>query len=479
MKNDNTYLSATELLALFRAGTLDPVEHLDTLLGTAHAQQATVNCAAGIFADEARERARESSRRWRAGRARALEGVPVIVKEETAVKGWPRPLASEVFRGKLAAENHPIIDKLLEAGAIPYFQATNPEFCVLGHTWSKMYGVTGNPWSLAHSCGGSSGGSGAALAAGVAPLATGSDMGGSIRIPSALCGVYGFKPPFGRLACTPNDEYFAQAVEGPMARSFDDLVLMQNVLAGPHPNSYTTLPFTPLPTEYGDLSGMRIACSPALGHPALARDVHRNLVRALDGLRSRGAVVEEVDIRWDLDRIHTTLLDGLRAIFVDDFLNDIPAAEADKLTSYARHLYDKAHSQRVSIMPSAELAQQMHREMQAKVWGRGYAAFICATTVTTEVPADQDPVAQPVLQVEGKPVDAYLGWCLTPPFNLLNRYPVLAAPTGLADNGVPTGMQIVANAYDDETVFRVAANHAKAGSSRLFVDRFPPALSAR
>jgi len=473
--NANTYLSASELLTRFRAGSLDPADYLETLLATAQRQQATVNCAAGIFADEARERARESGRRWREGRARALEGVPVIIKEETAVKGWPRPLASLVFKDKVAAENHPIVDKLLEAGAIPYFQATNPEFCVLGHTWSKLYGVTGNPWSLAHSCGGSSGGSGAALAAGVAPLATGSDMAGSIRIPSSLCGVYGYKPPFGRLACTPTDEYFAQAVEGPMARSFDDLVLMQNVLAGPHPNSYTTLPFTPLPTEYGDLQGMRIAYSPALGHAALAPDVQRNLLRALEGLRGRGAVVEEVDIRWDLEQINKVLLDGLRAIFVDEFMNDIPDADADKLCSYVRHLRDQAKDAPVSIMPSALLAQQLHREMQAKVWGRGYAAFICATLVSTQLPADQDPVAQAMLELDGQPVEAYLGWCLTPAFNLLNRYPVLAAPTGLSDIGVPTGMQIVANAYDDETVFRVAANHARAGSSRLFVDQFPPA----
>jgi len=156
-------------------------------------------------------------------------------------------------------------------------------------------------------------------------------------------------------------------------------------------------------------------------------------------------------------------------------MNDIPDADADKLCSYVRHLRDQAKDAPVSIMPSALLAQQLHREMQAKVWGQGYAAFICATLVSTQLPADQDPVAQAMLELDGQPVEAYLGWCLTPAFNLLNRYPVLAAPTGLSDIGVPTGMQIVANAYDDETVFRVAANHARAGSSRLFVDQFPPA----
>jgi amidase len=469
------YMPATEMLAQFRAGTLDPVEVLDALVETAREQQATVNCAAGLFVEQARAMAHVARRRYAEGTARPLEGVPVIIKEETSVKGWPRPLASLVFKDRVATENHPIVDKLLEAGAIPYFQATNPEFCVLGHTWSKMYGVTRNPWALPYSCGGSSGGSGAALAAGVAPLATGSDMAGSIRLPSSLCGVYGFKPPFGRLPCAPGDEYMVQAVEGPMARTFDDLVLMQNVLAGPHPSSFTTLPYTPLPTSYSDLAGMRIAYSQSFGNPALAEDVRRNLMRALDGLRRRGAIVEEVALRWDLQEINDVLLDGLRAVFVDEFMRDISDADAEKLCSYTDLIREQGKGAAASIIPSAVMGQQLHRDMQDKVWGQGYSAFICPTMLTTDLAADQDPAAEPFIIADGRKYEANLGWCLTPPFNLLNRYPVLAAPTGLSDLGVPTGMQIVANAYDDETVFRVAANHAKAGSSQLFTGQFPPA----
>jgi len=471
--HDITYLSATDLLTRFRDGSLNPVDYFEVLAAAAERQQATINCAAGLFLEQGRAMARESRRRYAEGTVRPLEGVPVIIKEETSVKGWPRPLASLVFKDKVAVENHPIVDKLLDAGAIPYFQATNPEFCVLGHTWSKLYGVTRNPWAPAYSVGGSSGGSGAALAAGVAPLATGSDMAGSIRLPSSLCGVYGYKPPFGRLACAPGDEYMVQAVEGPMTRSFDDLVLMQNVLAGPHPASFTTLPYTALPTEYGDLSGMRIAYSPAFGHPALASDIEHNLLQALEGLRRRGAIVEEVALRWDLDEINQVLLDGLNALFVDEFMTDIADADADKLCSYTAHMRQKAAVHHPSIMPSAALGQQLHRDMHEKVWGKGYTAFICASMLTTDLAADQDPVAEPFIKVGAHQVEANLGWCLTPPFNLLNRYPVLAAPTGLSELGVPTGMQIVANAYDDETVFRVASNHARAGTSRLFIEQFP------
>jgi len=470
---DTTYLSATDLLTRFRDGSLNPVDYFEVLAAAAERQQATINCAAGLFLEQGRAMARESRRRYAEGTARPLEGVPVIIKEETGVKGWPCPQASLVFKDKVAVENHPIVDKLLDAGAILYFQATNPEFCVLGHTWSKMYGVTRNPWAPAYSVGGSSGGSGAALAAGVAPLATGSDMAGSIRLPASLCGVYGYKPPSGRLPCAPGAEYMTQAVVGPMTRSFDDLVLMQNVLAGPHPTSFTTLPYTALPTEYGDLSGMRIAYSPAFGHPALASDIEHNLLQALEGLRRRGAIVEEVALRWDLDEINQVLLDGLNALFVDEFMTDIADADAHKLCSYTAHMRQKAAVHRPSIMPSAALGQQLHRDMHEKVWGKGYTAFICASMLTTDLAADQDPVAEPFLELGGHQVEANLGWCLTPAFNLLNRYPVLAAPTGLSELGVPTGMQIVANAYDDETVFRVASNHVRAGTSRLFIEQFP------
>ena len=264
-----------------------------------------------------------------------------------------------------------------------------------------------------------------------------------------------------------------QAVEGPMTRSIEDLILMQNVMAGPHPSSYTTLPFTPLPTEYPDLQGMRIAYNPAFGSTALEPAIKHNLLKALDGLRGRGAVVEEVEICWDLDAIGKVLLEGLNSLYLDESLHKISDTDAEQLCSYVSHLRDNAGENKASVLPSATLALQLHREMQDKVWGKGYSAFICATMLTTDLPADQDPVQQPFLDLGGEKIDAYLGWCLTPPFNLLNRYPVIAAPTGLSELGVPTGMQIVANAFEDEIVFRVAFNHAQAGISRLFVDQFP------
>ena len=467
------YLSASECLLQFREGRLSPVDYLESVIAAAKAQQPVINAASYMDLDNARAMAKRSAQRYRDGTARALEGIPIIVKEETGVAGWPRSYASLLHLGEIAEHTHPIVDKLLAAGAIPYFQATNPEFCVLGHTWSRRYGVTRNPWSHPHSCGGSSGGTAAALAAGVAPLGTGSDMAGSIRLPSAICGTYGFKPPFGRVPCAPGDEYFAQASEGPMARTIDDLILMQNVIAGPHPASYATIPFTPLPQTYPDLQGVRIAVSPTLGTTVVDDDVVRNLEHALKGLQARGAEIVPVNINWDVNALADELVNGILAIYFGEPMAEITDAEAEKLTSYARQIRDQAKGKKLSLAPTADLTAQLHAEMVEKVWSQGCDALICATTLTTRLAADQDPVKEPYVYIKGVPVKAELGWALTPPFSLLNRYPVLAAPTGLSDLGVPTGIQIVTNSYQDEMAFRIAYNHAQAGTSDLFVSRFP------
>jgi Asp-tRNA(Asn)/Glu-tRNA(Gln) amidotransferase A subunit family amidase len=467
------YLSASEALRAFREGTLTPPDYLEALLTAAAGCQDSVNASTVIHADEARRQAQQALQRWRDGTARPLEGIPVIVKEETAVRGWNSTFGSEIC-DEVAEEDHPIIDKLRRAGAIFHVQATNPEFCCLGHTWSRRWGVTRNPWNLEKSCGGSSGGSGAALAAGLGPLATGSDMGGSIRLPAAMNGVYGFKPPSGRLPPSPGDELFGFAVEGPMARSFEDLVLMQNVIAGPHPDTYATVPFTPLPQRWRGLEGVRIAYCPSLGAPTMAREVRANMDRALAALQKRGAVVQSVDLRWDMAEIGHTLMEGIMAVYYAEFLEGIPETDRARLCSYNQDTIRKFLGRPNSLAKAADLAAAMHREMQAKVWGQGFDALVCGTTLGTDFAADQDPVAEPSVSIEGVAVDAFLAWALTPAFNLLSRYPVMAVPTGRdGTTGVPTSLQVVANSYNDEMVFRIAHHLDASSASALFKSEFP------
>lgn len=467
------YMSASEALRRFRAGSLSPVTLMDAVLQAAEKQQASVNAATAIFADQAREQAKQAEQRYRDGTARPLEGIPVVVKEETAVAGWPSTVGSLVLDDYVPDENHPIIDKLIEAGAILHVQATNPEFCCLGQTWSRRWGVTRNPWNLRYTCSGSSGGSAAAVAAGVAPLATGSDMAGSTRLPAAFQGLYGYKPPFGRIASGPGEELFAFAAEGPLARTFEDMVLMQNIISGPHPASYNGLPYQEMPAQYGDLTGWKIAYHPTLGSPAVCPDIKRNMEQAIDGLRGRGAVVELVEIEWDMLALSKVLLEGIFGIYFDEYLRELPDSAYDKLSSYLQLLWRDHRGKSNSVMQAAELASALHRDMQSKVWGQGYQAFLCPTTFTTELEADLDPTVQPEIMVNGVAIDSYLGWAATPPFNLLGRYPALSVPTGRASNGVPTGMQIVAPPYQDEVAFQVAYNHSLAERHGLYRQVFP------
>ncbi len=464
------YLSAHEARELFAQRRLSPVELMRALLARAERLSPSINATTAIHAESALARAAESEARYRAGTARALEGVPVAIKEETSVAGWPRTIGS-FLHDEVAAANHPIVDKLLAAGAIPHLQTTVPEFCVIGQTLSARYGVTRNPWNPRFTPGGSSGGAGAALAAGLAPLATGSDMGGSIRIPAALSGVYGYKPPFGRLACTPGEELFSFAVEGPMARTFDDLVLMQNVIQGPHPASYAAMPSAPLPATYPDLAGMRIACVlPAQG---ICADTARNLLAAADGLSRRGAVLESVELDWDLGAIGEVLIEAIFGLFFDEYLEAYGAAELERATPYLRWLVGRFRGRRNSIMKAAALATQLHQELDAKLWSRGVRALLCPTVLTTTVPAAMDLTTTRSLQIGSKLVDSYLGWVWTTPFNLLSRYPALAVPTGTAASGVPTSLQIVAPPFADETVFAVGYHHSLAAGLDLYRSRYP------
>ena len=465
------YLSASAALERFRRRELSPVELMRALLERAERAVASINATTAIHAEQALERAELAEARYRQGNARALEGVPVAIKDETAVAGWRRTIGSWLH-DEVPTENHPLVDRLLAAGAIPHLQTSVPEYCVLGQTWSARFGVTRNPWNSAVTVGGSSGGSGAALAAGLAPLASGSDMAGSIRIPAAQCGLYGYKPPFGRLASTPGEELFSFAVEGPMARTLEDLIRMQNVIAGPHPASYTGMPFEPSPERYPGLDGRRLAYAFTTGCRRLCPEIRANLERALAAFEAQGAVLLPVELDWDNGEIGAVLLEAIFGMHFNEYLEEVGETELVRASSYLRWLIARHRGRPNSILKAAALATRLHRELQTKVWDRGCQALICPTLFTTAVPAELDPSRTPTVDIDGLAVDSLLGWVGTPPFNLLSRYPALAVPTGLTAAGVPTSLQIVGPPFDDAAVFAVAWHHAARGSE-LYTSRFP------
>ena len=188
------YLSATDALRLFRSGELSPVELAEAVIARAEAVEPAVNAFAATFYAQALDQARAAEARY-AGREeppRPLEGLLVAVKEEAPIAGQLNTLGSLPLRDVVADQTAVFVQRILDAGGIVHARTTTPEFSCAPVTWTKLWGVTRNPWNTAFSPGGSSGGSGASLAAGSTTLATGSDIGGSIRIPASFCGVVGF-----------------------------------------------------------------------------------------------------------------------------------------------------------------------------------------------------------------------------------------------------------------------------------------------
>lgn len=469
------YMAAHAQIELFRTKKLSPVEVLRAQIERIEAVEGRITALTHRHFDEAMKAASESEARYRSGEPRALDGVTVAIKDEYDRVGWVTNAGSILFKDDVKKKNHPVVDKLLAAGAVLHVETTVPEFYFAAVTWSRLLGVTRNPWNLEVTPGGSSGGSAAALAAGMTTLATGSDVGGSIRIPAAMCGLYGFKPPYGRIATAPKSALLVQASLGPMARNFSDMIRLANVMSGPAPGSLSALrPKLELPITYGSIKGLKIALSMDQGWAEIAPDIRTNTLNAVRWLEACGAVVEEVALGLDItaeemrDTMDKILLSG--AIGGD--LAEL-APKCEQLTTYGRHFVALAQTMRPKHAREAEdTSIRLYQALDENVFQKGYGALITPTVGSTEIAADYDPTRDAPV-INGRTVDPYVGWYLASLFNLLNFMPVITVPTGRAANGVPTGLQIAAQTYDDLTAAAVAHAYSCAAPALFCDDAFP------
>jgi Asp-tRNA(Asn)/Glu-tRNA(Gln) amidotransferase A subunit family amidase len=455
---DLAYLPATEAIRLFRSRDLSPVELMEAVIARAEEVESTVNALCHRFFDEALEAARAAEERY-AGRGeepRPLEGIPLAVKEEEAVAGQPWTQGSEVYRDLVAEHSSPFAERILDSGAIVHARTTAPEFSCAAFTHSRLWGVTRNPWNPGFGVGGSSGGAGASLASGTTTLASGSDIGGSIRIPASANGVVGFKPPYGRVPQDPPFNLDTYCHVGPMARTVADCALFQNAVVGPHPADFVSLrPALRLPETFEGIEGMRIALSVDLGGWTVDPDVDASTRAAAEALREAGAVVEEVDLALPHDDVMLASAIHFGQIFTA-FIDDIAAEHGELLTPYAFEIarWTGELVDGHTVLEGLELETRIHVAVGALL--EDYDALVCPTAGTRGLVAGDDYVGHG-LAVDGRELPFYFSGFLTVPFNIASRCPVLAVPSGFADNGVPTGIQIVGRTYDDETVFRVGA----------------------
>src|SRR6185295_6456090 len=238
-------LSATELVEGFRKKTLSPVEVTKAVLARIEKFNPVLNAFRQVAAEEALQQARDSENRWAAGQPEGLlDGVPVSIKDIILTKGWPTLRGSKTVDPKGPwNDDAPVTARLREHGAVLLGKTTTPEFGWKGVTDSPLTGITRNPWDPSKTPGGSSGGAAAAVAAGMGPLAVGTDGGGSIRIPCSFTGLFGIKASFGRVPAWPLSPFGTVAHVGPITRTVSDAALMLNVLALPDARDWHALPY--------------------------------------------------------------------------------------------------------------------------------------------------------------------------------------------------------------------------------------------
>jgi aspartyl-tRNA(Asn)/glutamyl-tRNA(Gln) amidotransferase subunit A len=443
--------SATDLLAMYRSKQASPVEATHAVLARIERLNPKLLAFCHLAGGEALESARASEARWQHGEPiGVLDGVPTSIKDLILTKGWPTLRGSRtVDAGQAWDVDAPASARLRETGAVLLGKTSTPEFGCKGETNSPRTGITRNPWDPSKTPGGSSGGTAAAVAAGMGPLSVGTDGAGSVRIPAAFCGNFGLKPSFGRVPAYPLSPFGTVAHLGPHTMSVRDAALMLNVLAQPDARDWTSLPYDARDYTVGledGLRGLRIAWSPALGY---AKNVHPEIAaacaRAIDDLRSAGARIDAVDPGFDDPLEITCGLWFLGAWTVWNTLTPQQQELTDPDFAAEAELGSKIsalEAQRLSLRRGA-LGTHMREFMQR---------YDLLVTPTVAVPAFE---ARPAGHSSLDPA-TMLGW--TPfsyPFNLTQQ-PACTIPCGLTTAGLPIGLQFVGPMFGDALVLRAA-----------------------
>ncbi|HEU5294082.1 MAG TPA: amidase [Burkholderiaceae bacterium] len=449
--------TATDLLALYRSGQASPVEAAQSVLARIDRLNPRLLAYCHLAPDEALASARASEARWqRAAPCGALDGVPTSIKDLILTKGWPTLRGSHTVDANQPWDTDaPVTARLREAGAVLLGKTSTPEFGCKGETNSPRTGITRNPWDLTKTPGGSSGGTAAAVAAGLGPLSVGTDGAGSVRIPAAFCGNFGLKPSFGRVPAHPLSPFGTVAHLGPHAMSVRDAALMLTVLAQPDARDWTSLPYDARDYTVGlddGIRGLRVAWSPALGY---VQNVHPEIAaacaRAVDELRALGAHVEAVDPGFENPleitcglwfvgawTLWNTLTPEQQKVTDPDF-----RAEAELGARLSALEVQRLHLRRGAL--GAQMRQFMQR-------------FDLLVTPAVAVPAfDARPAGHTPFSTT-----AMLGW--TPfsyPFNLTQQ-PACTIPCGLTADGLPMGLQMVGPMFGDAQVLRAARAYESA-----------------
>ena len=452
---DLCYTPATELIRRYLAREISPVDVVRNSLDRIEEVNGTLNCFCFTYPEEALEKARAAEQKLASGNARALEGIPLAIKDFTPTRGKVTTRGSRLLQDWIPDWNPVLVERLEAAGAIMVGKTTTPEFATSGFTDSPLWGITRNPWDTSRTPGGSSGGSGAAVASGCVPFAEGTDMGGSVRIPAGLCGIVGLKPSLGRIPMDIIDTVYCNISHfGPLARTVNDASLFLDVVQGEHPSDIQSLPRCQLTNPVSsDVRGMKFALDVSLGFCAVDPGVEANLRVTTDALADAGAVVEEIDLGWDSKIVD--MWNGSWGIYMAaayDNLTDVPLDEnRERMSEGMVKLIEMGRKIDAVTARKWEFERTRYWHKLGAVL-ENHHALLCPTMAITAPPVEMRD-----WDFSGTN-EAGLLKCMdmTSPFNYMAQCPVLSVPSGFVD-GLPTATQIVARRWDDELALRIGA----------------------
>jgi aspartyl-tRNA(Asn)/glutamyl-tRNA(Gln) amidotransferase subunit A len=468
------WMSAVELLSAYKKKKLSPVEVVKELLARIDHINPKLNAIVTRTDDLALSAARESEKAFQKGNPRPLEGVPIPIKDNVFTKGVRTTFGSKLYQNFIPGGDAVLVERLKKAGAIILGKTNMPEFGLVGITDNPVFGKTVNPWNLKMTSGGSSGGAAAAVAAGLCPIAHGNDGGGSIRIPSSFCGVFGLKPSFGRVPIYPHlPGWETLNHEGSLTRTVEDNALMLDVMAGPSIFDQASLPQYPGKFQKdvkGDIKGLRVAFTSDLGGgfpvDSQVLEISR---KAAFSFKELGCTVEEIKPGWI----------NMEPDFLVTLLSETLTAHENELDKYKEVVFPPyipfldfapAYSNRDVVR--VQFDRYKLNEQVSQTFEK-YDLVMTPTLATAAFEAgDNGPLAP--AKVSGIDATPSSWVCFTYPFNFTGQ-PAASIPCGFNSEGLPIGLQIVGRRLDEASVLRAAAAFEKAHPWR---DKKPPITSA-
>ncbi len=448
--------SATTLAEQIREGDVTPTDAVDAHLERIQTADDELTAFITVTDEYAKRAAREADE-TKEGERGPLHGVPVALKDLGSLKASMRhTFGCALFADFEAPRTAAIVSRLEDAGAIIVGKTNTPAFGHAGTTHNELVGTTGSPVDPSLNAGGSSGGSAAAVGAGMVPIATGSDAGGSLRIPAAACGIYAIKPSYGLV---PNDSrpngfgsHRHHSTKGPLARTVTDAATMLEVMAGPHPMDPDSVPIE-IDFVSGlemDASELSIAYTPDLGTFPVRDGVRRQLEEALDALEGAGATVDHVD--FDFDCTHEELLEAVETTFSTGVANGMAILEStfgidvrahdDQVADSLLEMIDRGTDVPTTDVAKTGLVRTRVFDAVQSVLAE-YDLLATATLSRADIARDADVANE---------WDLALTW----PFNWTG-HPAASVPAGRTDHGRPVGLQLIGRRYEDQTVLGASA----------------------